>query len=179
MPFTLRAGRTSMRPKNYALTIGVSALLLVTACQSGIGAGGAKVTDAEYRAAAQAAAECIRAKGWEATDPEPDASGMGYGVGIGGGPKGSEREQEAVFDSCWNKHAEKVQRRFYDSLALTGSERDEKYSEFIECLEAAGVTGVEVGDPEGDVGSAISDNDEGVMCMQHYMWFLFRGFNNE
>ncbi len=174
----LRSRHTSTRSRRYALSIAISALFLVAACESGMSLRGGPVTEAQYRAAAQAAAECIRAKGWEATDPEPDASGMGYGVGIGGGPQGSEGKQEAVFDSCWNKHAAKVERRFYDSLALTGAERDEKYAEFVECLDVAGVIGVKVGDPEGDVGSAIGDNHDGVMCMQHYMWFLFRGDNS-
>ncbi len=177
MPRSTSPGRTRMPSRHFTAAMGISVIFLLAACQSGIGGGG-KVTDAQYRAATQAAADCIRAKGWEAIDPEPDASGMGYGVGIGGGPGGSDRNQEAVYDSCWNKHAAKVERRFYDSLALTGAERDAKYAEFIECLEAAGVTGIKVGDPEEVVGDAITDNYEAGTCMQHYMWFVFRGDNN-
>ncbi len=150
--------------------------LVVASCGTGPLAGSGSVSDAEFRKAAQAAADCIESQGWIADGPQPGAGGIGYTVGVSTEPDtDADAQQEATdaLDACWQRHAASTASAFYASLELTGEARESKYEELVGCLEEAGVTGVKVGDPEGVVGSAIGDNPEGVECMQRYLWMVF------
>lgn len=158
----------------------VFGVLLVAACGPGGPGSGEEVTRAEYLAGVQAAGECMREEGFDASEPYEDPAGL-YQVSISvpAGAEQSASRAEKVHDSCWRKHALRLEDRYVEGLALSGEEWEANYREMIQCMEAAGVSGLKVGDPEGVVGEAAGDNTEAVICLQRHLFQLFRGDNAE
>lgn len=150
--------------------------LFTAGCSSGTAGSGAEVTQAEYHAAAQAAAQCVRERGFEAQEPVEGSAGL-YTIAVSTSDDGEQSAQAAqdAIDSCWNKHARSVEDRYVDGMALSGEEWEADYQKMVDCIEAAGVTGVRVGDEEGVVGSRVTGNDQAVDCLQAHMFKLFRG----
>lgn len=162
--------------------ISLNVVVLVAGCGAGAFIGSERVSDAEFKKAAQAAADCITSRGWIADGPYPGSGGIGYTVGVSADPDAeadTQQQATAALDACWQEHAAGAASRFYAGLELTGEARDLKYAELVECLEDAGVQGVTVGDPEGVVGSAIGDNTDGSKCMQRYLWMVFGDGSSE
>lgn len=162
--------------RRLTITAGLVAGTLLAACSSS-GQGVSGVTEAEFKAAAQQAADCVAAEGWTVDGPRPGSAGVGYIIGVTTDDDTTPEQQteiDTVLSQCWQAHVGDLEHKYYQSLALTGQQREAAYGDFVGCLEAAGVTGVSVGDPEGDVGEAIGDNAVGVECMQKYLWLLFR-----
>jgi hypothetical protein len=156
------------------------ATIVVGLFLAGCGAQGShredEVSDAQFKAAAQKAADCLAADGWQADGPRRDASGLGWLVGVKMDHRPDEAEQAKInsaIDTCWSQNAQAVADKYYKGLALTGAEREAAYGDFVQCLNDAGVKGVKVGDPEEKVGAAIGTNQQGVACMQRYVWLIF------
>lgn len=149
---------------------------VVASCSGTSGQTDSRVTEAQFRLAAEEAASCLTELGWNADGPERDSTELGWSLGVSvpsDADKGEIDEALAALDMCWASHAADVEREYYDGLILSGEEWAASYADFVGCLDRAGVSGVEIGDPEEKVGEAIGENYDGVMCMQRYLWLLF------
>ncbi|VDG76418.1 Uncharacterised protein [Actinobaculum suis] len=132
-----------------------------------------RVTQAEYFAAAQEAAKCVRENGFEATEPE-FTSPPYLQISIIGNADTTEKEVEGVYKKCWEGIAGEIEDQYIRGLALTGEERDADYREFIACLEAADVTTVKVGDSEESVIKSIADNNDAAwVCYNQHLYSLW------
>jgi hypothetical protein len=150
--------------------------LVLVGCGAPASHGKGEVSDAQFKGAAQKAADCLAADGWQPDGPRRDASGLGWLVGVSLDHRPDQAEQAKInsaIDACWSKNAQAVADKYYKGLALTGQQREAAYGDFLQCLNDAGVKGVKVGDPEEKVGAAIGTNQQGVACMQRYVWLIF------
>lgn len=160
--------------------MGVSALLLSSCGSGGLNAG-KPVTKAEYWAGIQATVQCIQEKGFDTGEPVEYAGGL-YAIPLNSSADADEATEDAMMrahDSCFRKHAASLENRYIESMALSGEEWEADYRDMIDCLEAAGVSGIKVGDLEGVVGEAVYGNDEAQDCLQAHLFKLFRGINAE
>lgn len=98
-------------------------------------------TLADYQAAAEAAAACLSAHGFDAV-AEKSSFSDDFEISIYNIPPDKEQIAEAAHDECWAEHAEEIATAYNASLRLTGRERDLAMDELVACLEAVGVTGL-------------------------------------
>lgn len=135
-----------------------------------------QVSDAELLAAADQAAQCVTDAGWEVDGPRLGAGGVGYVLGVWtpAPPTDTESAEIAqVVEECWSEHVGDLEQTYYAGLVLEGPERQARYLEMIDCLEAAGVHGITPQDPESVVGEAVGTNDQAIMCLQAALIPLF------
>lgn len=155
----------------------------IAACSSGPG-GAAGITEADYRAAVQATADCMRADGWEVSEVAPAADGVTYGFTITAS-EATDDGIDAAYESCAGRHLNRIESQYLSGLELSGAERDAVYLEMIACLEAVGVETVSPGDDESTVtwkideaialGGQDVDADGAWNCQQRYLFPLFGG----
>ncbi|WP_341360906.1 hypothetical protein V5H98_07365 [Georgenia sp. M64] len=162
------------------------AIFFLTAC-SAPGAENDQVTEAEYRAAVQATADCMNEGGWEVGEVTENPDGVTYGFVITteGDDAAASAAVDGAFSSCAASHLNEVESAYLSGLQLSGAERDAVYEQMITCLEAAGVTTVVLGDDESAVTSKIDaaiatgenavSADDAWRCQQRYLLPLFGG----
>lgn len=112
-------------------------------------------SEAEYRAAVEAVADCLIGKGYDAEVDSGDLPGE-YSVGINFSGNVEPEDAEAVaadaaYDECWAEHAKQTAQEFQEGQRLTGVERDKAMEALVECLTDLGVTGVDVGQTDSTV----------------------------
>lgn len=159
--------------------LGLALTLSLAACASGAEAENVP-SEADYRTAVELTADCVADDGFEVSEVELRPDGITYGFSITSSRDTDLTAVDGVYAQCSSRHLDSVESRYLASLELSGSEREGVYVEFVECLAAAGVATVVVGDDEGTVTSKISAVEEtGVnvdnawRCQQKYLIPLF------
>ncbi|WP_125778084.1 hypothetical protein [Antribacter gilvus] len=111
----------------------------------------------------------------------PDGLTYGFSITTSGGEDAT-AAVDAAYGACTAEHLNTIESEYLSGLELTGAERESAYAEFVECLEAADVDTVVVGDDEGTITSKISavektglNVDEAWLCQQKYIFPIFGG----
>lgn len=103
---------------------------------------GGPITEAQYKAIVQYAANCMLEKGYEPSSVERRSDGVTYGFGLSGSAGGMETSREDLLACEAEVHLMEAEIAFQDQSALTGTERERVYAEFITCMEEVGVMGI-------------------------------------
>lgn len=131
-------------------------------------------TEAEYRAAVQATADCVAAAGFTVSAVEKSQISGEYRFGIDNAEPSA---YEPAYDSCAKEHLQDVERAYLGATRLTGEARDAAMRDLIDCLAAVGVSGLSDGVVDSRVFvAAIWDqlgDDQGsqskaMLCMERY-----------
>lgn len=126
-------------------------------------------TLAEYRKAVEAGAACVEDAGFQTTEIREGADGVTLEFNI----IASSDEISGVATACYEKHTLAVERAYFWSNIPTGAERDRLHGKLLECIEAAGVSGVSRADSEQALVKAMADQlgdnmTEALLCIDQF-----------
>lgn len=108
---------------------------------------GGPITEAQYKAIVQYAADCMLEKGYNPSAVERRSDGVTYGFELTGGTTdGIEKSREDLQVCEGEVHLMEAEIAFQDQSALTGAERERVYAEFVTCMDEVGLTGVSSAD---------------------------------
>lgn len=155
------------------ITAAACAVLLLSACTPSATDSQAP-TEAEYRAAWQAGADCLVSKGFDARVDWSELSND-YAMEIQN-TQGRDAELDEAYNECYAEHMDEIVNAYQETKRVSGSERESVMRELLECLGDLGVTGLDAGTNDSRVfvkaiWEQLSDTPEEIeamACMERY-----------
>lgn len=157
-----------------AAAILVTAAVAVSACSAGPTPTPSIPTEAEYRAAVQATADCVAAAGFDVSTVEKSEASGEYRFGIDNAEPSA---FEATYDQCANDHQNQIEQAYLGATRLSGQARDAAMHDLVKCLTDVGVSGLSEGTTDSrtfvkaiwdQLESDAERESQAMACMERY-----------
>ncbi|MGC3955733.1 MAG: hypothetical protein QM804_16030 [Propionicimonas sp.] len=148
----------------------MAAVLLLAGFTATNHAANGPISEADYHAAVDAAAQCMAQAGFEVEGPELEPNGWRWSFSIGGLGAGASEAERAAFEArldasysgCMRDHVGGLENAYRRSRIVPAERRPAVLQEFVSCARQAGVDSLEASDTESEIETKLQGVDDVV-----------------
>ncbi len=159
----------------------MAAAVLLVGCSTAGQPVASQISEAEYRSAVDAAAQCMRRAGFEVGELQLEPNGWRWSFSLGGLGAGASDTERSAFDArmdtayeeCMKEHVGGLENAYRRSRIVPAEQRAAVMEKFLACARQAGVDTLEASDSEEAIETKLSRVEGDVypkveLCRQQF-----------